>query len=116
MASSNIDLTSPELSTRLIRLTSTTRSQLTSVPNAFNRLMGKQNPNPGEFRDTCLCPMPVYNEDYNPYIIPCKDLPAQYNPYAFKQPLYDNRPGIVAHLPLNCTLAPPTKRPRTSWV
>jgi len=116
MASSNIDLTSPEPSTRSIRSTSTTRSQSTSIPNAFNRLMGKQNPNPGELRDTCLRPTPVYNEDYNPYVVPRKDLPTQYNPYAFKQPLYDDRPGIVAHLPLNCTLAPPTKRPRTSWV
>jgi hypothetical protein len=78
--------------------------------------MGKQNPNPEELRDTCLRPMPVYNEDYNLYVVPCKDLPTQYNPYTFKQPLYDDRPGIVAHLPLNCTLAPPTKRPRTSWV
>ena len=84
MASSNIDLTSPEPSTRSTQSTSTTRSQSTSIPNTFNRLMGKQNPNPGELHDTCLRPTPVYNKDYNPYIIPRKDLPTQYNPYTFK--------------------------------
>ena len=111
MASSNIDLTSPELSIRLIQSISITRSQSMSVPNTFNRLIGKQNPNPGELHNTCLYPMPVYNKDYNLYIIPCKNLPTQYNPYTFKQPLYNNRPGIITYLLLNYILAPLMKRP-----
>jgi hypothetical protein len=114
----NIDLSSPKPSTQSIRLTSTSISQSISFPNTFNCIMGgtKETSNPGVIRDTCLHLTPEYNSNYNPYIIPREDLRQEYSPYIPKEPLFDNRPAIVAQLPINYVLAPVPKRPRTSWV
>jgi hypothetical protein len=67
-------------------------------------------------RNTCLRPVPEYNRNYNPYVVPREDLPGGYSPYVFKEPLFDDRPAIVTQLPKKCVLAPPAKRVRTSWV
>ena len=116
MTSFNVDLTSPEPSSRATRLTSATTSQLPSVPNTFNRIMDKGKGPSLVLRDTCSRPIPVYNSNYNPYAIPCEDIPGGYSPYVFKEPLYDDRPVVVTQLPKHCVLAPSPKRPRTSWV
>ena len=116
MTSSNIDLTSPESSSRAIRLTSTTTSQLLSVPNAFNRIMDKGKGPSLVLRDTCSRPTPAYNSNYNLYAIPCEDIPGGYSPYIFKEPLYDDRLVVVTQLPKHCVLTPSLKRPRMSWV
>jgi hypothetical protein len=116
MPPSNIDLTSPEPSTPSIRSTSATTSQSSSLPNAFGRMMEKQKGPEMVIRDQCMRPTLEYNTNYNPYAIPRDDLPGGYSPYVFKEPLFDDRPAIVARLPKKCTLAPPAKRPRTSWV
>ena len=107
-----MDLNSPEPSSRSTRSTSITTTSQLSIPNAFGYMKGRDP----ILRDTCIRPIPQYNTNYNPYAIPRKDLPAGYSPYIFKEPLYDNRPVIVNELPKNCILAPPPKRPRTSWV
>jgi hypothetical protein len=116
MAPSNIDLTSPEPSVRSIRSTSAATAQSSSLPNAFGRMMDKEKGPPAVLRDSCLRPTPEYNANYNPYVVPREDLPGGYSPYVFKEPLFDDRPVIVAQLPRKCALAPPAKRARTSWV
>jgi hypothetical protein len=111
MASLNIDLTSPRPSSRSTRLTSTTTtSQSSSLPNAFGRLINKgKGRDAGNLvlRDTCLCPTPEYNTNYNLYAIPSKDLPNRYSPYAFKEPLFNDRPISITQLLKNYTVAPP---------
>jgi hypothetical protein len=120
MASLNIDLTSPRPSSRSTRSTSTaTTSQSSSLPNAFGRLIDKgKGRDPGDpvLRDTCLRPTLEYNTNYNPYAIPSEDLPDGYNPYAFKEPLFDDRLISITQLLKNCTVAPPAKKGRRSWV
>jgi hypothetical protein len=118
MAPLNIDLSSPKPSTRSMRSTSTSTSQSTSLPNAFNRIMGgaKETSDLGVIRDTYLHLTLEYNLNYNPYVVPREDLRQGYSPYVPKEPLFDDRPAIVAQLPINYVLAPVPKRPRTSWV
>jgi exoribonuclease R len=98
MAPLNIDLSSLKPFTRSMRLTSTSTSQSTSLPNAFNRIMGgvKETSDLRVIRDTCLRLMPEYNSNYNPYVIPREDLRQGYSPYVFKEPLFDDRLTIVA--------------------
>ncbi len=116
MAPSNINLTSPELSSRSMRLTSITITSQLLIPNAFSHIMqGEKRYNPALY-DTCLCPMPKYNINYNLYATPSKDLPNRYSPYVFKELLYDNRPVIINKLPKNCVVAPLLKRPQIVWV
>ena len=118
MAPLNIDLNSPKPSTQSIRLISTSTSQSTSLPNTFSHIIKstKETSNPEVISNTCLHLTPEYNSNYNPYIVPCKDLYQGYNPYIPKEPLFDNRPTIVTQLPINCILTPIPKRPRISWV
>src|SRR5437016_6144751 len=66
--------------------------------------------------DRCKRPTLKYNQNYNLYEPLCKDLPGGYSLYVFKEPLFDDRPAIVAQLPKKCTLASAAKRPRTAWV
>jgi len=72
----NIDLNSPESFARSMRLTSASISQLMSLPNAFNYIMGgvKETSDPGVIRDTYLRLMLKYNSNYNLYIVPREDL------------------------------------------
>ena len=112
MAPFTTDLSSPEPSSRSTRSTSVATTSQSSIPNAFGRMKGRDP----ILRDTCIRPTPQYNTNYNPYAIPRKDLPAGYNPYVFKEPLYDDRPVIVNELPKNCVIAPPAKKTRWAWV
>jgi hypothetical protein len=116
MASPNIDLTSPKPSSRSTRSTSIAMTSQSSIPNAFGHMMQNEKGHNTLLRDTCLCPIPKYNTNYNPYATPREDLPNDYSPYVFKEPLYDNRAIIVTELPKNYIVAPPPKRPRTAWV
>ena len=116
MAPSNIDLSSLEPSSRVIQSTSAITSQLLLIPNTFNCIINKGKGPSLVLRDTCSRPTPAYNSNYNPYAIPCEDIPGGYSPYVFKEPLYDDRPVVVTQLPKHCVLAPSPKRPRTSWV
>jgi hypothetical protein len=47
-------------------------------------------------RDTCKRLEPTYNANYNPYKKPPKDQPGGYSPYVYGEPLWDDRPVIVA--------------------
>ncbi len=113
MTSFNANLTSLKPSSRATPSTSATTSQLTSIPNAFNRIMDKGKGPYQVLRDTCSRPTPEYNSKYNLYVIPYEDTFSGYSPYVFKEPLFNNRPIIIVQLPKHCVLAPPMKRPRT---
>jgi hypothetical protein len=67
-------------------------------------------------RDRCQRPKPTYNQNYNPHKPPPEDLPLTYSPYAFGEPLFDDRPIIITNLAAGLIVAPPGKRPRTAWV
>ena len=107
-----MDLNSPEPSSRSTRLISITMTSQSSIPNAFGRIKGRDP----ILRDTCIRSTPQYNTNYNLYAMPYEDLPDGYSPYVFKEPLHDDRPVTATQLPKNCTVAPPAKRARTSWV
>jgi hypothetical protein len=84
----------------------TTASQALSItsgstlPNAFSRIMG---PAPviqsTAKRDSCVRPTPRYNHNYDLYKKPSDDIRCDYSPYIYGEPLYDDRPIIVARLP-----------------
>lgn len=93
--------------------TSTIDSQ-TSLPNAFGRIMaGTQSAVPKVVKDKCNRPTPTYNYNYNPDKVPRDNRPKGYSPYAFREPLYDDRLVITSRLPPRHTVAGAVKRPRT---
>jgi hypothetical protein len=102
-----------ELGSMASQASATTSS--TVLPNAFNRLM-QTDSLPAVKRDRCLRLPPTYNRNYDPFKPRPEDLPGGYSPYTFGEPLYDDRPVIIARLPLHCIVAGPTKKPRTQWV
>ena len=57
-----------------------------------------------------------YNENYNPFKPANPDIPKNYSPYDYGEPLFDDREALVARLPVQHTLAAPPKKPRTAWV
>jgi hypothetical protein len=65
-------------------------------------------------RDTYLRLIPEYNTNYNLYIIPSKDLLNGYNPYTFKEPLFNDRLISINQLPKNYIIAFPAKKGRRS--
>jgi hypothetical protein len=67
-------------------------------------------------RDKCQRPEPQYNSNYNLFSTPPKGQSADYSPYVFPEPLFDDRAAIVARFPKNYTLAGAPRKPRKSWV
>ena len=66
-----------------------------TLPNAFSQMMRSKAPTPNTAkRDRCTRPTVVYNSNYNPYEPVPKELPADYSPYDFGKPLFDDRPLI----------------------
>ena len=88
-----------------------------ALPNAFGRMMG---PAPvvqsTAKRDRCNRPQPEYNNNYNSYEKLRDDLRPDYSPFEFGEPLFDDRPIIIARLPRLHTAASASKKPRTAWV
>jgi hypothetical protein len=108
-----IDLTFEASSSRAI---SAVPSE-SSLPNAFGRMMaGKPKVQEVIRRDRCTRLEPTYNVNYNPFEKPPKDLPRGYSPYVFGEPLWDDRPVVVARLPSGYSIARPSKKKRTTWV
>jgi hypothetical protein len=88
-----------------------------SLHNAFSQMIDLNRATPTfTTRDRCMRPTPTYNFNYNPYKPPSDTQPARYSPYVFNEPLFDDRPAVVANLPRNHVLAPAPKKPRTQWV
>ncbi len=89
----------------------------TSQPNIFGRMMiGINRPSASTVKDQCDRPVPIYNLNYNPEKDPRDDLPKDYSPYTYGEPLYDARPIVLSRLPQNHVPAGASKRDRTSWV
>ena len=83
-------------------------------PNAFSVLIGGSRPVAlTVVKDKCPRLEPIYNLNYNLDELPRSDLPKDYSLYVRGEPLYNDRPVIVANLPLKHTVAAPPKRPRT---
>ena len=84
-----------------------------SLPNAFGRLIASRGVVQAAVqRDRCSRLVPKYNDNYDPYQPAKSGLPANYSPYDHREPLFDDRSIIVANLPRNHTLAPPSKKPK----
>jgi hypothetical protein len=104
----------------------TSNAPLSSVPNAFGRIMAASMeallPSDdatipvARLRDTCYRPEPVYNRNYNPYTMPPKDLSIEYSPYANGEPLFYDRAIITARLPPRHVITGSRKRLRRAWV
>jgi hypothetical protein len=109
-------LTSLELSSRFTRLTSIAITSQLSIPNTFNRMMQNEKGHDLILHDTCSHLILKYNTNYNLYVILREDLFNRYNPYIFKELLYDDRLVIVNELLKNYTITPLAKRPRIAWI
>lgn len=98
-------------------------STTANLVNPFNSMMGasssSQEPPPisqTTKRDRCRRPEPIYNEFYNPRIVSDVELPVNYSPYANGQPLFDDRPVVIANLPRYHLISDAAKRPNQNWV
>lgn len=89
-----------------------------SLPSVFGRMMAGQTVPSAALitRDICQRPVPIYNDLYNPNLPEPTLRASNYSPYANGQPLFDDRPVIVANLPQGKVLALVSKRTRTAWV
>ena len=88
-----------------------------SLPNAFGRIIASRGVVQAAIqRDRYSRLVPKYNEYYNLYQPAKSGLPTSYTPYDYREPLFNNRSTIIANLPRNYTLAPPSKKPRKQWV
>jgi hypothetical protein len=87
-----------------------------TLTNPFGRMMASSTSQPTPKRDRCSRLTPTYNEFYDPEQPPPADLPKDYSPYANGQPLWDDRPVLIANLPKYHILEGATKRARTAWV
>jgi hypothetical protein len=63
--------------------------------------------------DYCVWPTPWYNYNYDLYKKLSSDIRCDYSPYVYGEPLYNNRPIIVARLPWYYIKAGAAKKPRT---
>jgi hypothetical protein len=87
-----------------------------TLQNAFGLMMVPQPaPLAAVQRDRCFRPPLVYNHNYRPTEPPNPNQPQGYSPYVYGEPLFDDREVIIKNLPKNHTVAPATKKPRTSW-
>ena len=87
-----------------------------TVNSAFGRMMNTaRDHSPLRPRDRCTRPPLTYNENYNPEQPPLTDLPYNYSPYNYGEPLFDDRPFLVARLPPRWAETPAPARPRTQW-
>ena len=91
-----------------------------ALVNPFAQMMALAAPEPSPtcfvLKDTCQRPAAIYNESYNPYLPTRDDLPSDYSPYAYREPLFDDRPANVTTLPKGMVLSPAAKKLNRSWI
>ncbi|KAG4428489.1 hypothetical protein IFR05_016025 [Cadophora sp. M221] len=91
-------------------------SQFTVV-NAFGMLMAlAASKRPSMLRDRCSRLPTTYNNFYDPNKPANESNKANYSPYAFGEPLFDDRPVKLDRLPAGHTIAGASKRKRVQWV
>lgn len=111
-----IIMSESSLALSILDSTMSQTNSTTSTINAFDRMRtGVANTRTTAQRDTCKRLTPQYNDNYNPYKPSPADLPASYSPYKSGEPLFDDRPCVVAQLKPHHTLAPAPKRVRLQW-
>jgi hypothetical protein len=82
-----------------------------TLPSAFGRIIQpNQPPTTLLVRDQYTRPKPTYNNKYNPYVLSSSNLDKEYSPYAYREPLYNNRAITVANLPKQHILTNTAKR------
>jgi hypothetical protein len=90
---------------------------LTKEPNTFTAIMRPAEPFPVKvIKDKCNRLTPIYNGNYNPEKLAPEDQLLDYSPYAFREPLFDDRAAIISRLPRRHVLASAPKRARSSWI
>ena len=67
-------------------------------------------------RDRYNRPIPLYNKNYDPIKLPPIDLPKDYSPFVYLEPLFDDRPIVIANLLAKWSVIGAAVRPRTQWV
>lgn len=88
-----------------------------TVTNAFGRMMNApREPVRLSARDRCQRPPITFNHNYNPNEVPQANADPKYSPYSYGEPLHDDRPFHLRHVPRNWVEAPPGIRGRKSWV
>ncbi|KAG4427744.1 hypothetical protein IFR05_016772 [Cadophora sp. M221] len=88
----------------------------TSLVNPFATMMAPQSSKESKMlRDRCFRPTPTYNDNYNPTKPPSELIKAEYSPYDFGEPLFDDREARPSRFPIGHVLAPASKRKFTSW-
>jgi hypothetical protein len=88
---------------------------LTKEPNAFTTIIRPAKPFPVKvIKDKYNRLIPIYNGNYNPEKLTPEDQLLDYSPYAFREPLFNNRVAIISRLPRWHVLASTLKRARLS--
>jgi len=86
------------------------------VVNAFGVMMAPQTTAiPPVLRDRCFRPTPTYNENYDPTKPPNDTNKPNFSPYAFGEPLFDDRPVRMDRLLVGHVVAGASKRKRVQW-
>ncbi|KAL5331618.1 hypothetical protein ACEPPN_001152 [Leptodophora sp. 'Broadleaf-Isolate-01'] len=88
------------------------------VPNVLAAMITKPTPDvtvpePKVIRDKCKRLKPTYNDSYNPYNPYNESLKADYSPYDFGEPLFDDRKPFPRRFPRGMVLASALKKART---
>ena len=66
-------------------------------------------------RDRCFRPPVKYNDQYDPFKPPNDRNKAEYSPYDFGEPLFDDREVIIARIPAGHVVAGASKKKKSSW-
>ncbi|KAG4436293.1 hypothetical protein IFR05_008233 [Cadophora sp. M221] len=78
----------------------------TSLVNPFATMMAPQSSKQAKpLRDCCFRPTPTYNDNYNPTKPPSEHIKADYSPYDFGEPLFDDREARPSRFPIGHVLA-----------
>ena len=65
------------------------QASASTLPSAFNRMIGSRPPAALVERDQCTRPVLKYNDNYNLYELPPQGLSADYSLFALGEPLHD---------------------------
>src|ERR1700721_2014450 len=70
---------------------------------------------PKVVRDRCFRPPVKYNDQYDPFKPPNDQNKAEYSPYDFGEPLFDDREVIIARIPAGHVVTGASKKKKSSW-
>jgi hypothetical protein len=86
-----------------------------TLPNVFSRIIGLAPVIQSTVKRDCYTRLiPQYNHNHDLYKKLSNDLRRRYSLYIYREPLYDDRPIIMARLPRYYIKVSAIKKPRTS--